>query len=59
MIKYKVTQKSVNLKQSFVLTGMFGIKPASQFVELYHSVVSCALNTEDLISNNVCKYNKW
>jgi hypothetical protein len=30
---------------------MFRIKPATQSVELYHSVVSRALNMEDLILN--------
>jgi hypothetical protein len=40
-------QKSVNLKYSVVSTGMFRFKPASQFVEWYHSVVSCALDMED------------
>jgi hypothetical protein len=39
-------------KHSLILTKMFRLKPASQFVELYNSVVSCALNMEDLISNN-------
>jgi hypothetical protein len=52
-----VAQKSVNLKHSLVVTGMFRFKPATQFVERYHSVVSCALNTEDLISNNFCKFS--
>jgi hypothetical protein len=46
-----VAQKSVNLKRSPLLTGMFRFKPVSQFVERYHSVASCALNMEDLISN--------
>jgi hypothetical protein len=30
--------------------GMFRFKPASQFVVRYHSVVSCALNMQGLIS---------
>jgi hypothetical protein len=30
---------------------MFRYKPAIQFVEPYHCVVSCALNMGDLISN--------
>jgi hypothetical protein len=34
---------------------MFGFNPARQIVELYHRVVSCALNMEDLISNNFYK----
>jgi hypothetical protein len=33
-------------------------KPASQSVERYQSVLSCALNMEDLISNEFCKLNK-
>jgi hypothetical protein len=37
---------SVNVKDSFVSTEMFRFKPASLFVERYHSVVSCALNME-------------
>jgi hypothetical protein len=55
---YRVAQKSVNLKHSFVLTGMFRFKPASRFVERYQSVVSCALNTKDLISKNFYKISK-
>jgi ABC-type Na+ transport system ATPase subunit NatA len=51
-------QKSVNLKYSLVLTGMLRLKPASQHVQRYHSVVSCALNMEELISKNVCKFSK-
>jgi hypothetical protein len=31
---------------------MLRFKPAIQFVEQYHSVVSCALNMEDRILNN-------
>jgi hypothetical protein len=31
----------------------------SQFVERYHSVVSGAVNTADLISNNMCKFSKY
>jgi hypothetical protein len=45
-------------KHSPVLMGMFRCKPASLFVERYHGVVSCALNMEDLISNNFCKYGE-
>jgi hypothetical protein len=30
----------------------------SQFVKPYHSVVSCALNIEDLASKNFCKFSK-
>jgi hypothetical protein len=49
---YRVPQKSVNLNHSLVWTGMVRFKPGSQFVERYHSVVSCALNMEDLILNS-------
>jgi hypothetical protein len=49
---------SVNLKYSLVLTSMFRFKRANQFVERYHSFVSCALNMEDLISNNVNSVSK-
>jgi hypothetical protein len=41
---YRVAQNSVSLKHSLLLTGMIRYKPASQFVERYHSVVSGALN---------------
>jgi hypothetical protein len=51
-----MAQKSVNLKHSLALTGMFRIKPASQFVERYHRVVSCASNMEDLIPNSFRKF---
>jgi hypothetical protein len=44
-----VAQKSVNLNYSPVLKGMFRFKPASQYVEGYHSVAGCAFNMEDLI----------
>jgi hypothetical protein len=53
-----MAQKLVNPKHSLVLTEMFEFKPANQFVERYHSVVSYTLNVEDLISNNFCKFNK-
>jgi hypothetical protein len=36
----RATLKSAKLKYSLVLTGMFRFKPASQYVEGYHSVVS-------------------
>jgi hypothetical protein len=49
---YRVAQKSVNLQRSLVLTEMFRFKPASRFLERYHSVVNCAMNTENPISNN-------
>jgi hypothetical protein len=47
-----VPEKSVKLKHALVLTGKFTFKPASKSVELYRSVVSSALNMEDLISNS-------
>jgi hypothetical protein len=37
--------------------GMFRFKRASQLVEQKHCVVSCALNVEDLISRNLCKFS--
>jgi hypothetical protein len=55
---YIVPQNSVNLKHSTVLAGMFRFKPASQFVELYHSVVGCVLNREDLILKTFYKFSK-
>jgi hypothetical protein len=45
-------KNSVNLKHSLVFTEMFRFKPVSQFVKIHHSIMSCALNMEDLISNN-------
>jgi hypothetical protein len=39
---YRVAQKSVNLKHYLVLTGMLRFKPASQFVERFHRVMSRA-----------------
>jgi hypothetical protein len=53
--KYRVAQKSVNLKHSLMLTEMFRFKPASQFAESDHSAVSSALSIADFISNNFCK----
>jgi hypothetical protein len=53
-----MAQRSVNLKHYLVLTGMLRFKPDSQFVEGYHNPVSPALNVEDLIANNVCKFSK-
>jgi hypothetical protein len=46
-------QKSVNLKYSFMLTGMFRSKTDITFVEWYRSYLSCALDMEDLISCNI------
>jgi hypothetical protein len=54
----RMPQKPVNLKYSLVLTGMFGFKPANQYVERYHSVVNGALNMEDIISNNFYAFSK-
>jgi hypothetical protein len=45
-----MTETSVNLKYSLVLTRMFRFKPASQFAERCYSVVSRALNMENIIS---------
>jgi hypothetical protein len=56
---YRVDQNSVNLNHSVVLKGMFTFKPASQFAERYHSIVSCALNMDNPISNNFCKCIKY
>jgi hypothetical protein len=44
-----VNQKSVNLNYSLILMGMFRLKPVSKFVKRYYSVVSCAMNTRDII----------
>ncbi|PNF27028.1 hypothetical protein B7P43_G10396, partial [Cryptotermes secundus] len=52
-LMYRLAQKPVNLKHYLVLTGVFRFKAARQFGQRYHSVVSCALNVEDLISNNL------
>jgi hypothetical protein len=54
--RHRVTQKLHKLKYSLVFTGGFRFKPAIQFVEQYRSIVSCALNMDDLISNNCCKF---
>jgi hypothetical protein len=56
--KYRMAQKSVNLKHSLVLMGMFRFKPVIHSVKGHHSVVSCALNTEDLILSNFYKLIK-
>jgi hypothetical protein len=55
---YRVAHKSVNLKDSLVLKERFRIKAASQVVEQCHSLVSCALNMEDLMTINFCKFRK-
>jgi hypothetical protein len=49
----RMAQQSVNLKCSLVLTGMFRLKPASQFVEVYRRIVNCALKMEEFISNSI------
>jgi hypothetical protein len=46
----RISPKSVKLKHSLVLTGMLRLKPVDQHVLRYHSIVSCALNMEKLIS---------
>jgi hypothetical protein len=51
-------RKLVNLKHSLVLMGMLRFKPVNQFIEQYHSIMSRALNMEDLISNNFNKLSK-
>jgi hypothetical protein len=53
-----VVQKSVNLKCYFILVGMFGFKPASQFTERYRRVVSGAMDMENLISKNIYIFSK-
>ena len=47
---YKMTQKSVNLQHFDLILMSTQIYP-SHFVKLYHSLVGCALNMEDLPSN--------
>jgi hypothetical protein len=44
-------------EHSVVLTGISGFKPACQFVSRHQSALSCVLNTEELISNSVCKFS--
>jgi hypothetical protein len=41
---YRVAQKSVNLKYSLVLSGMFRFKLVSKCAERHHRAVRCALN---------------
>jgi hypothetical protein len=50
---YRIVHRSLNLKHSLVLTGMFRFKPTNQFAERCHSVVGCALNVEDFILNHL------
>jgi hypothetical protein len=51
----RVGPKVNYLKHPFVLTVMIRFKPASQSVAQYHSVVSCAVNMEDLFRTIFCK----
>jgi hypothetical protein len=55
---HSYTLQNVKLKYSLALMGMFSFKNSGQFVKRYHSVVSCALNMDDLISNNSGKLSK-
>jgi hypothetical protein len=50
VIAYRVAQKSLNLKYSLVLTGMFRLKPSIKFIERHHSLVCFAPKLEDHIS---------
>jgi ethanolamine utilization cobalamin adenosyltransferase len=43
---------------SHINGNVFIFKPARQYVKRYHSVLNCALNMENLISNNFCKCSK-
>ena len=54
----KIGRKVTQLKGCLVLTGNTATSYARQFVNRYHSVVSCALNTENLISNNCLTLNE-
>lgn len=45
----RAAQKSVNLRYSLVIMGMF---TATEFLKRYHSVLISALNMEDLISKS-------
>jgi hypothetical protein len=55
---HRVIQKSVNLKHSLVLTGVFSFETADQFVERCHSVVSCVMNMKDLFLKIFYKFSK-
>jgi hypothetical protein len=57
-MKHRVPQKSVNLEHSLILARTFRSKPASQFVERFHSVASSAWNMEGVISINFNKSRK-
>jgi hypothetical protein len=55
---HRMIKKSVNLKHSVVLMGMFGFKHAIQFIESYGISLSCSLNIEDLTSKKLYKISK-
>jgi hypothetical protein len=58
MLIHGVAKISVSLKYFLVLTGMFRSQPANQVAERNHSVESCALDMEDLVSKTICKFSK-
>jgi hypothetical protein len=47
------TVLDVNVNHYLELTRVFRFKPAGQLVARHHSVVSCALSMEDLVSDNI------
>lgn len=53
-IPNRISQKIIYLKHYVVLVGIFGFKPASQFIGRRHSVVICALYKTDIISKSFC-----
>jgi hypothetical protein len=56
---YRAARKPVTLEHSLVLTGMFRFKPASQFVERYHSVMQSSFRTyllHSVSSKEICNY---
>lgn len=55
--KYRVARKLVNLKHPLALTGMLRFKSVIQFAERYHSVMTCALNLNDLFSIFFCEFS--
>jgi hypothetical protein len=57
-IVYRVSPKQVSLKYSLVLMRMCRFEPAPLIVERYHSIVNCAFNMKDLITNNVRTFSK-
>jgi uncharacterized membrane protein (DUF485 family) len=56
--KIEYPKTIINLKYYVVFVGIFGFKPAGQFVGRHHSVVDCALNMKDVISKSFCKFSK-